>query len=235
MSPALVRIVREVMSPPLRGTIKRCGKLFETYPCPGVDDPVNTPDFWEACYHTGEDQWDLGGPTPLFERVVQELEPGRICIIGCGRGWDAVTFAQAGFTVTAIDFAETAVLAARRNALEAGVEISVLKEDLFDLPDELHGQFDYLLEYICFCAVSPSRRFEYDRVAWQLLRSGGMLLGLFFPLDKPLAEGGPPWGVTISELHQLFSLHWHLDREETPVDSIDPRRGREVLQYWRKP
>ena len=223
------------MSPPLRGTIKRCGKLFETYPCPGVDDPVNTPDFWEACYHTGEDQWDLGGPTPLFERVVQELEPGRICIIGCGRGWDAVTFARAGVTVTAIDFAETAVLAARRNALEAGVEVSVLKEDLFNLPDELHGQFDYLLEYVCFCAVSPSRRFEYDRVAWQLLRPGGMLLGLYLPLDKPLAEGGPPWGVTISELHQLFSLHWHLDREETPVDSIDPRRGREVLQYWRKP
>ena len=199
-----------------------------------MEDPVSTPDFWEACYHAGEDQWDLGQPTPLFERVAAELEPGRICLIGCGRGWDAVTFAQAGFTVTAIDFAEPAVLAARRNALAAGAEVTVLKEDIFDLPGELHGQFDYLLEYTCFCAVSPLRRFEYDRVAWQLLKPGGMLVGAFFPLDKPLAEGGPPWGVTISELHALFSLHWQLDREEAPEDSIEPRRGREVLQYWRK-
>ena len=35
-----------------------------------MDDPVNTPDFWEACYQTGEDRWDLGGPAPLFERVL---------------------------------------------------------------------------------------------------------------------------------------------------------------------
>ena len=120
-----------------------------------MDDPVNTPDFWEACYQTGEDQWDLGGPAPIFERVAAELEPGRICLIGCGRGWDAVTFAQAGFTVTAIDFAETAVLAARRNALEAGVEVTVLKENIFDLPEELHGQFD-----TCWNtpASAPSRR-----------------------------------------------------------------------------
>ena len=69
--------------------------------------------------------------------------------------------------------------------------MTVLREDFFDLPDELHGQFDYVLEYTCFCAISPERRFEYDRVIWQLLKPKGKLLGLFFPLDKDIGEGTP--------------------------------------------
>ncbi len=29
-------------------------------------DPVNTPEFWEACYDSQMDGWDLGGPTRVF-------------------------------------------------------------------------------------------------------------------------------------------------------------------------
>ena len=199
-----------------------------------MEDPVNTAEFWEACYETEMDNWDLGGPTPVFERIASEIPKGRICVIGCGRGYDAVTFAKAGFEVTAIDFAQTAVLASRENARKKEVEMTVLREDFFDLPDELHGQFDYIMEYTCFCAISPERRFEYDRVIWQLLKPEGKLLGLFFPLDKDVEEGGPPWGVNISELHKLFSLHWDLESEEMPKESIEPRADREVLMIWKK-
>ena len=199
-----------------------------------MEDPVNTAEFWEACYETEMDNWDLGGPTPVFERIASEIPKGRICVIGCGRGYDAVTFAKAGFEVTAIDFAQTAVLASRENARKQEVEMTVLREDFFDLPDELHDQFDYVLEYTCFCAISPERRFEYDRVIWQLLKPEGKLLGLFFPLDKNVDEGGPPWGVNISELHALFSLHWNLESEEMPKESIEPRADREIMMIWKK-
>jgi hypothetical protein len=199
-----------------------------------VEDPVNTAEFWEACYESEMDGWDIGGPTPVFERLATEVPKGRICVIGCGRGYDAVTFAKAGFEVTAIDFAQTAVLASRENARKQEVEMTVLREDFFDLPDELHDQFDYVLEYTCFCAISPERRFEYDRVIWQLLKPKGKLLGLFFPLDKDVDEGGPPWGVNISELHALFGLHWNLESEEMPKESIEPRADREVMMIWKK-
>ena len=199
-----------------------------------MEDPVNTAEFWEACYESEMDGWDIGGPTPVFERLATEIPKGRICVIGCGRGYDAVTFAKAGFEVTAIDFAKTAVLASRENARKEEVEMTVLREDFFDLPDELHDQFDYVLEYTCFCAISPERRFEYDRVIWQLLKPKGKLLGLFFPLDKNVDEGGPPWGVNISELHALFSLHWNLESEEMPKESIKPRVDREVMMIWKK-
>ena len=199
-----------------------------------MEDPVNTAEFWEACYESEMDGWDIGGPTPVFERLATKIPKGRICVIGCGRGYDAVTFAKAGFEVTAIDFAKTAVLASRENARKEEVEMTVLREDLFDLPDELHDQFDYVLEYTCFCAISPERRFEYDRVIWQLLKPVGKLLGLFFPLDKNVDEGGPPWGVNISELHALFGLHWNLESEEMPKESIEPRADREIMMIWKK-
>jgi SAM-dependent methyltransferase len=199
-----------------------------------MDDPVNTSEFWEACYETQMDNWDIGGPTPVFERLSTEISTGVMCVIGCGRGYDAVTFAKAGFEVTAIDFARTAVLSTREKAREENTDMTVLREDIFDLPEELYGKFDYVLEYTCFCAINPIRRFEYDRVIWQLLKPGGKLLGLFFPLDKEVSEGGPPWGVDISELHKLFNLHWDLEIEEMPKESIEPRADREVLMVWKK-
>jgi uncharacterized UPF0146 family protein len=199
-----------------------------------VEDPVNTSEFWEACYESEMDGWDLGGPTPVFERLASELPKGKICVIGCGRGYDAVTFAKAGFDVTAIDFAETAVMSTRERARNANVELRVLRENIFELPEELYGQYDYIMEYTCFCAISPERRFEYDRVVWQLLKTEGKLLGLFLPLDKDLEEGGPPWGVKISELHKLFGLHWNLEHEEMPKESIDRRADREILMVWCK-
>ena len=199
-----------------------------------MEDPVNTAEFWEACYETDNDGWDLGGPTPFFQRIASEIPKGKICVIGCGRGYDAVTFAKEGFDVTAIDFAEPAVLEARERARKANVSLSVLRENIFDLPEELHGKFDYILEYTCFCAIGPERRFEYDRVVWQLLKPGGSLLGLFLPLDKELEEGGPPWGVDIIDLHKLFGLHWDLEEEEMPPESIEHRANREIFMRWKK-
>jgi len=199
-----------------------------------VEDPVNTAEFWEACYETDNDGWDLGGPTPFFQRLASEIPKGKICVIGCGRGYDAVTFAEEGFDVTAIDFAEPAVLEARERARKDNVSLRVLRENIFDLPEELHGIFDYVLEYTCFCAISPERRFEYDRVVWQLLKPGGQLLGLFLPLDKEVDEGGPPWGVDIMDLHKLFGLHWDLEDEEMPPESIERRANREIFMRWKK-
>ena len=195
---------------------------------------MNTAEFWEACYESEMDGWDLGGPTPVFERLASEIPKGKICGIGWGRGYDAVAFAKAGFDVTAIDFSRNAVMDARENARKEGVDIQVLRQNIFDLPENLFYQFDYVMEYTCFCAISPTRRFEYDRVVWQLLKANGKLLGLFLPLDKELEEGGPPWGVEISELQKLFGLHWDLEYEEMPRESIERRANREILMVWRK-
>ena len=69
----------------------------------------NIPQFWEDLYQTDDDKWDLKEATPIFKKLATELPLGRVCVIGCGRGYDAIAFAEKGFHVTAIDFAPSAI------------------------------------------------------------------------------------------------------------------------------
>ena len=66
--------------------------------------------------------------------------------------------------------------------------------------------FDYVIEQTCFCAIHPSKRLEYERLVHTLLNTNGKLIGLWFPLDKDIKDGGPPYGTTIDEVKTIFAL-----------------------------
>ena len=89
--------------------------------------------FWEDRYTGNDTGWDLKGPTPLFIELVKNLKKGSLCIIGCGRGYDAITFAKKGFRVTAVDFAPTAISSLKIMADKENVKINILQRDLFTL------------------------------------------------------------------------------------------------------
>ena len=69
---------------------------------------------------------------------------------------------------------------------------------------------------------------------YKILQPGGQLIGLWFPLDKILADGGPPWGTTVGEVKRFFFSGWAVEEENFPELSIKPRRGREKLIIFRK-
>lgn len=195
---------------------------------------VNYPDKWEADYQGGTDGWDLGGPNPVFKRLAQSgrFTPGRMLVPGAGRGHDAREFARHGFQVTAVDFSPTAVAEMNRLA-DPTAPISAIQSDLFALPRQLVGTFDYVLEYTCFCAIDPSRRQEYAAVVDGLLKPGGTFIDLAFPLDG--RPGGPPFAVTEQEILGLFEPRgFELISQEMPKDSIPPRRQAERLLIFRK-
>ncbi len=195
---------------------------------------VNSPAKWERDYQMGTAGWDMGTPTPVFQRVLAEkrLVPGRMLVPGAGRGHDAREFARHGFEVVAVDFASDAAQAMReRMTPDAAHE--VLHADLFALPAEMDGSFDYVLEYTCYCAIDPTRREEYADTAARLLKRGGMFVGLAFPLGDH--AGGPPFAVKTEELvGQLEQRGFALRHREAPPDSVKPRRGREELVIMEK-
>ena len=195
---------------------------------------VNSARKWEADYARQTDGWDLGGPTPAFKRLILsgQLTPGRMIVLGAGRGHDAREFARHGFQVTAVDFASQAAQEMQRLASpEAPVEI--LQHDIFTLPESLNNSFDYVLEYTCFCAIDPKRRAEYADLVTRLLKPGGIYIDLAFPLDG--RKGGPPFAVSAAEVMDLFQARgFNLVSRETPVDSISPRRGAEELLIFQK-
>jgi len=196
---------------------------------------VNVSAFWEEVYQGGRAGWDLDGPTPIFRRLPAsgEFPPGRVIVLGAGRGHDAREFARHGFAVTAVDFAADAVRDMRALA-DPRAPIEILQADIFTLPHTLDGTFDYVLEYTCFCAVDPPRRAEYADLVARLLKPRGTYIDLVFPLSDYV--GGPPFAVSLSEIFALFGARgFALLRRETPTDSVPQRRGLEQLLIFQAP
>ncbi len=195
-------------------------------------------EFWENLYRSGDTGWDLGSPTPVFVHLLAGPDPplpGTMLVPCCGRGYDAVLFARAGFAVTGVDYAPSAVAAARGLALSAGVIATFLADDLFSLPARFAGAFDYVLEYTCFCAIPPARRAEYVEVMAALLRPGGEILALFFPVLPPgYGPEGPPHAVSEEDLRISFGGRFEITHLAASPHTISPRRGRELLGRLRR-
>ena len=199
-----------------------------------MNSDVNSPEKWEADYQRGTDGWDLGGPTPVLKRLASSgrFPPGRMIVLGAGRGHDAREFSRQGFNVTAVDFSPYAAEQMHQLA-DPKAPIKILQQDIFTLPQEMHGSFDYVLEYTCFCAIDPKRRVEYADLVNRLLKPSGLYIDLAFPLDQ--RRGGPPYAVTESEILELFlNRGFKLISREKPEDSIKPRRHAEELFVFQK-
>lgn len=195
-------------------------------------DP-NESAYWEEHYRTGNTGWDLGAPAPPFVDLLQGREapqPGRMIVLGAGRGYDAVLFAGHGFDVTAVDFAEGAVQATRELAQRTQMQVEAVQHDIFSLPPEYDSGFKYVLEHTCFCAIDPARKGEYVQVVRKLLQPDGLYIALFFAHGRP---GGPPYTTSAAEVRALFEPYFTIERLETPLRSIKPRQGKELLALMR--
>ncbi|MBI1800539.1 MAG: methyltransferase domain-containing protein [Chloroflexi bacterium] len=199
-----------------------------------IERDVGLPSFWDGAYRSGKTVWDLGEPTPVFRRLLKwrQFAAGRMIVLGAGHGYDAREFARRGFSVVAVDFAAEAVrwMAALADP-QASVEI--VHASIFDLPHTLDGSFDYVLEYMCYCAIDPARRGDYADLVARLLKVGGRLIDLAFPLTRH--DGGPPYAVSVEEIVAQFEPRGlTLMESEWPADSHPARRGREQLLIFQK-
>ncbi|MFZ1399688.1 MAG: methyltransferase domain-containing protein [Candidatus Promineifilaceae bacterium] len=198
-----------------------------------MSDP-NAPQFWQDSYRNGRIAWDLGHPTPVFARLAKSGDylPGNMIALGAGRGYDARLFAQHGFEVLAVDFASDAVVAMHQ-LNDPQHPVQVLQADMFKLPESMNGRFDYVLEYVCFCAIDPTRRSEFAALAARLLKPGGLYISLAFPIGR--RPGGPPFVVQPDAVIELFAEHgFTLHHREFPPDSIPSRQKIEELLILRR-
>jgi len=195
---------------------------------------VNSPQGWDKLYIDNNTGWDLGEPTPVFTNIAKNIRPGNLCILGCGHGYDAIMFSQNGFNVTAVDFAPTPIKYINDKARELSLDIITIQENIFSLSPRLDNHFDYIIEQTCFCAIDPQKRKAYHDLVYNLLKPGGSIIGLWFPIGKSLSEGGPPFAVSEKEVKLLFNYKWDMKKEEFPNNSIESRLGREKLIIFKK-
>lgn len=190
--------------------------------------------FWEARYQSDTARWDLGQPAPPFVSLLASPAappPGRMIVLGMGRGHDALLFAQHGFEVTGVDFAPSAIAAAQASATARGLSLTTLQQDIFDLGEPLAGQFDYVLEHTCFCAIALEQRPAYVRLVHQLLKPTGELIALFWAHSMP---GGPPFGTTPEEIRSLFTPYFVVDHLDPVTNSVASRANQEYLARFTK-
>jgi methyl halide transferase len=191
-----------------------------------------TPAAWEQRYQNSQDRWDLGCPAPPLIGLLasaQAPQPGRVAVLGCGSGQDAMLFAEAGFEVIGFDFAPSAIERASKVAQARNLNTQFLQRNIFELEPELFGGFDYVLEHTCFCAIDPSLRSEYVQVVKNLLRPNGQLIALFYTHNKP---DGPPFGVKPQAILAEFTPYFEISLFQLAKDSIARRRGEEHLAIF---
>ena len=193
------------------------------------------PTDWEFQYQKGETPWEKGAPSPgLVDFLATEPVRGRVLVPGCGFGHDVRALAATAAEVVGLDLAASAVEAAERLP-KAGSERYV-QGDLFALPPEMRGAFDWVFEHTCFCAIDPSQRPAYVEAVAGALKPGGNLLAVFYldpGNDSP--DEGPPFEVSVAELDRLFLPRFTLLREWLPGRAYPGREGREWMRLMTPP
>ena len=187
-------------------------------------------EFWDSRYRAGRTPWDFGGVPEALRRWLGRAEgPGRVLIPGCGSGYEVRAFAEAGWEVTAIDYAPAAVERARR-ALGEVLGRKVLHGDFFG-HDFGPGQFDLVYERTFLCALPPERWPAYAARMAELLRGGGQLAGTFFygTNDDP-----PPHPLTAATAEAILGPRFIRTADEAVSDSLPMFAGQERWQVWEK-
>ncbi|KAJ9643578.1 hypothetical protein H2199_004257 [Coniosporium tulheliwenetii] len=148
------------------------------------------PQRWDDLWAAGDFlPWDRGRPNPALEDTLRDRqdllgEPvtaewdadgrggrkrrKRALVPGCGKGYDVLLLAAAGYDAYGVEASKNAVGAAERYAEAAGGE-------------EMYEAWDQGLAW----AARMS----------QLLAPSGVLICVEFPTYKPPSTGGPPWAL----------------------------------------
>ncbi|KAJ5675660.1 hypothetical protein N7462_008557 [Penicillium macrosclerotiorum] len=168
----------------------------------------------------------LGQEQELFHPITEDGRRKKALIPGCGRGYDVVMFALHGFDAYGLEISDTAVKEAEAYAdieLKAPSpynfsswqpeshspgSVAFFRGDFFSSNWDFKGgvdettKFDVVYDYTFLCALHPEQRLKWAASMSRILKPGGLLVCLEFPLYKDPKLPGPPWGVK--------GAHWDL-------------------------
>ncbi|MBL8888551.1 MAG: methyltransferase domain-containing protein [Planctomycetaceae bacterium] len=158
--------------------------------------------YWQRRYADGTTGWDRGQASPgldwLLDRARQE-QWRTVLIPGCGRGHEVIALAEAGFSVTALDYADAAIQHLKKVTAKNRLPIELVQTDV--LTYDPKNRFDAIYEQTCLCALHPSLWSAYERKLAQWLRPGGSLFAMFMQTTQPQ---GPPFACPLGRMRELF-------------------------------
>ena len=175
---------------------------------------------WDERY-SGEEQLFSGRPNGALVAEVADLTPGRAVDVGCGEGADAVWLAGRGWTVTALDVSQVALVRAARLAGDLSTAIDFVHAGLLDaeLPA---GAFDLVSAQYPALAATPGH--DAERALLGAVAPGGTLLVVHHAdvdVEAAKAHGFDPADYVMpADVAALLDDGW--------VVEVDERRARDV-------
>ena len=174
--------------------------------------------------------WDRTKPHDLLAdfAAAREDTRGRAVVVGAGYGADAEHLASLGWRTSAFDISPAAVAAARERYPDTAVDYRVA--DLLDLPSDLVGAFDLVVEIYTIQALHPSLRAGAVSGVRRLVAPGGTLFVVQIVRDDGEAVSAePPWLLDRAEMERLAGDGLVAESLERVPNAADP----ELRDRWR--
>lgn len=188
-------------------------------------------DYWQERWEDGRTGWDIGYPSTPLVNYFNKLKDKdlRILIPGAGNAYEGEYLHKNGFKNTFIlDIAPGAIKSLKTRFPDVP-DNRIIEGNFFDLKDE----FDLIVEQTFFCALDPALRKDYVSKMLELLKPGGILMGVLF--HDELFKDHPPFGGYKKDYLPLFEDKFEVLNFDIAPDSIKPRQGRELFIELRKP
>jgi len=203
---------------------------------------------WEKAWEQDITPWDLGdtqaGLKELLENNKAPYLPtsGKALVPGCGRGHEAVYIgAKLGIDTVGMDIAPTGIQAANENlkraSLPPGANVSFKVDDFFALKFENEAdKYDLIFDYTFFVAIPPALRPSWGSQMTYLVKRGGYLVTLMWPMDGD-RPNGPPYSINSNDYIEVLqgnsvSKPWTKVYDE-PTSTPD-RKGTERIAVWKR-
>ena len=199
-----------------------------------MENPPLTEEAWETRWATGDAPWDAGAPEPgLLAWLAKQGDAaptGRVLVPGCGAGYSAAALASPARLVVGLDLAPSSAARFAEVAAHAGVQrfVTHVVGDFFEAP--LGAPFELIYDYTFLCALPLALRPRWAARMAALMRPGGTLLCMVFPIiTPPPGYEGPPWPLTVADVRALLAADFDVV-SETPSEHTHPgREGKECL------
>ncbi|TIA89215.1 hypothetical protein E3P99_02176 [Wallemia hederae] len=188
---------------------------------------------WEAIWRLSDSPpWDNGQVQPLLRHYIEKRglplpEPSRdvkVLVPGCGKGYDVLYFASLGYTAVGMDISPEGVRLANAFMEKQGdVKGAEVRCADFFVHEE---QYDVVYDYTFFCAIPLHKREEYAARMKRIVKAGGLLITLVFPIKEELVDGveqGPPFGYTPQVYTKLLGEGFEQVLDEYPPIEVDNR------------
>ncbi|KAG8962659.1 hypothetical protein FRC03_003912 [Tulasnella sp. 419] len=218
---------------------------------------------WNVAWQKKITPWDSGdvqpplkdlATSPLGKTIIDDIfcadeathTTPRALVPGCGKGYDAAFLASLGLKTWGIDLSPLAIEAASSwvatvpefnkedSTLAKNVSYHALDFFKFEVPSE---KFSLIYDYTFFCAIPPELREPWGARMSEILRPGGYLITLVYPIDGP-RTGGPPYSLTVELVEEMLTKSdknaWEKVLDEVPLSHSEGHHGRERMVVWKR-